>query len=421
MADIPRQARLGITYSGGIDSDKLKERITEFEYEDPATGESDAISIQIDNVGSYFLKKSPKKGDKITANIHLYSWKEYGDNLIIKCGKFCCDDVNFSGWPLSSKICGTSVPEKQAFRATKRTKTWKKVTIKEIANKICKTYSIKLSYDAGTINIAKLEQTDKTDCSFLTELCENYDLNIKVYAGKIYIYSATKYEAKKAKKTIDIKNMLDWDYNATLIGTYTGATIKYTSGEKEKEYTCKVGSGSRIYHISEKVDSLADAKLKAAAKVNKENRKAETLSCSIKPDPDITSGININVSGAGKVDGKYFIDKVTHTVSGSGAYTMQLEMHKVQSAVAAKESKPAAKKTTTATKKKNSYKVGEIVMFTGTKHYISSNSTSPKNCKPGKAKVTLTYNGKHPYHLIAVAGGGSTVYGWVDTADISGI
>ena len=32
--------------------------------------------------------------------------------------------------------------------------------------------------------------------------------------------------------------------------------------------------------------------------------------------------------------------------------------------------------------------------------------------QPGKSK--------HPYHLVAVSGGGSTVYGWVDATDIGG-
>lgn len=63
--------------------------------------------------------------------------------------------------------------------------------------------------------------------------------------------------------------------------------------------------------------------------------------------------------------------------------------------------------------------VGDTVTFTGTKHYVSSNSTNGAACKPGKAKVTaVAKNAKHPYHLIKVAGGGSTVYGWVDAADI---
>ena len=67
-----------------------------------------------------------------------------------------------------------------------------------------------------------------------------------------------------------------------------------------------------------------------------------------------------------------------------------------------------------------SYAVGDIVTFKGTKHYASANATSGSACKAGKAKVTAVYNGKHPYHLIAEKDGGSTVYGWVDAADISG-
>ena len=57
------------------------------------------------------------------------------------------------------------------------------------------------------------------------------------------------------------------------------------------------------------------------------------------------------------------------------------------------------------------------------KHYTNANAASGTACKPGKAKVTQVYQpgkAKHPYHLVAVSGGGSTVYGWVDAADIGG-
>lgn len=67
-----------------------------------------------------------------------------------------------------------------------------------------------------------------------------------------------------------------------------------------------------------------------------------------------------------------------------------------------------------------SIKTGDIVSFTGTKHYSSSNGINGKVCKPGKAKVTaIAKSGKHPYHLIRTIDGGSTVYGWVDAKDIS--
>ena len=66
------------------------------------------------------------------------------------------------------------------------------------------------------------------------------------------------------------------------------------------------------------------------------------------------------------------------------------------------------------------YAVGDVVTFKGTKHYASSNDTNGKTCKPGEARVTsVAKNGKHQYHLIKTTGSASTVYGWVDAADIT--
>lgn len=79
----------------------------------------------------------------------------------------------------------------------------------------------------------------------------------------------------------------------------------------------------------------------------------------------------------------------------------------------------AADNTSTSTAEE--FAVGDIVDFKGNTHYTSANASSGKTCKAGKAKITQIYKGgKHPYHLVNVSGGGSTVYGWVDAKDISG-
>ena len=63
---------------------------------------------------------------------------------------------------------------------------------------------------------------------------------------------------------------------------------------------------------------------------------------------------------------------------------------------------------------------GAVVTFTGKKQYSSANGTTAVSCKPGKATITLDpyLKGKHPYHVVAVKGGTSNVYGWVDAEDI---
>ena len=77
---------------------------------------------------------------------------------------------------------------------------------------------------------------------------------------------------------------------------------------------------------------------------------------------------------------------------------------------------PAAGPETPGTAAVN-VKMGDTVRFTGSVHYVSSDAASGPSCKPGIAKVTaLAPGAKHPIHLIAVAGGGSTVYGWVNAS-----
>jgi hypothetical protein len=69
------------------------------------------------------------------------------------------------------------------------------------------------------------------------------------------------------------------------------------------------------------------------------------------------------------------------------------------------------------------FKKGDTVLFTGSLHYTSAYSRGiARGCKAGLAKITALAEGKaHPYHLQAVAGKGSTVYGWVNAKDISKI
>ena len=53
------------------------------------------------------------------------------------------------------------------------------------------------------------------------------------------------------------------------------------------------------------------------------------------------------------------------------------------------------------------HKAGDIVKFTGSTHYKSSDASSGVSCKAGTAKITAVFEkGKHPYHLIAEKGGG---------------
>lgn len=83
-----------------------------------------------------------------------------------------------------------------------------------------------------------------------------------------------------------------------------------------------------------------------------------------------------------------------------------------------------AKYLTVTTKSDSGWtpKVGDLVMYNGSKHYANANASSGPACKGGLAKITNIYQlgkSKHPYHLVRVQGKGSDVYGWVDVGSFT--
>ena len=404
----PRRAVAGIYYDPAGRGSKNARSVSEmakyleaFTYTDPADGESDSASIDLCNIDMTWANKwLPKKGDKFIAYIDSFNWSTPGVNSRFNCGTFCCDDRNYS-FPANSTatINGTSVPEKQAFRSTQRSKTWKNITVKEIARRIAKKYKLTLYYNASSIKVKSKEQSKKDDCGFLKDLCSEYGLYFKVRTGQVIIYDASRFEKKKSVATISYKEVLSGDYNSTLVGTYTGATIKYTKGSGKKEYTYKIGSGSRILTINEKVDSLSDARIKARAKLAEENRKAETLKITVaSAGKELYSGVCFTLKDAAEMSGKYFIDKAVHKVDSSGGYTIDLEAHKVP-----KSGSSGSGKTT--------FKSGDRVKVNGKAHYSASGGRA-KTCKNKTMYITKVAGGKkYPYSVSKRKGGKR--YGWV--------
>lgn len=418
-----RKAVPSLSFNGKNVSTKLADYLESVSYEDVASGSSDTIDIKLQNIDMKWLGKwYPTKGDKISGSITFKNWDSSGSDKQLTCGTFICDEIKFSGGPLTASIGGVSTPANASFKTRERTKTWQNVTVKKIAQEVAQRYGVSLSYSGPTITIASIEQSDKTDSAFLYDVCSKYGLSMKVYKSKIVIYDQTTQEKKAAKATITRESFVDdeWDYTDTLDGTYTGARISYKSGDDNKEISVYLGlkaenaSGSRVLKITETAEDENTAYYMAAAKVNESNEDMTTLSGKIWPNPKICAGITVTVSGMGKANGKYFVEKVTTEVSDSGS-TMNVEMHKCQKRLTYTP-KPAAKKTETASK---TYKVGDIVNFHGGKHYVSSYASAKGyNARAGKAKITLgpncAGNGKaHPWHLIHTDST-SNVYGWVD-------
>lgn len=328
----PRKSTVSIKKLGKTSKkDRLMTDYCEsLEYTDVASGESDSASITLSNIDKKFLNSwLPKKGEKYQLKINTYNWKKDKDKKTLNCGKFVIDDFSISGRPLTAKINMVSKPANSSFSTKQRTKTWKNVTLKQIARKIAKRYKMKLVYDGGTVKIKNIEQKKTEDGSFLKSLCEAYAYGIKIYSNKLVIYSKAKYEKKKAVKTIDEKEVSNWNFNTTVSGTYTGCKFSYTNPKTNKTIKVKVGKGSRWLTSQGEASNKADALKRAYAAVNNSNEEATTISFTTLPDPKLIATANIKLTGFGKLNGKYSIKEVKHNCSPNNGYEVTLECYKI--------------------------------------------------------------------------------------------
>lgn len=421
--ETPRQAGVRVAYqkasrSGGTSARPaavMAEYNEGFSYVDPASGESDTISITLTNIDLRWADKwMPKKGDKLTAEIVEKSWERMGQGKKFYCGKFCLDDLSYTGPELTCTIGGVSVPEGNAFRSTDRSRTWKKATLKEVAAEIAGKYHLKLQYTGEGIKLGTIEQSNEPDSSFLTKLCQDYGMAIKIYSGKIVIYDKGSFEARKPVATLKKADLQDWSYNTTLVGTYTGARIKYTSGKNDKELECLVGGGKRILNINEKVESLQEAQLKACSRVNAENEKAVTMSVTIMADNRIAAGSTIKIAGLCQLSGKYFVDKATHIISPDGAYTMTLELHKCQKRInraAAMNEYQGQEKAAGQPTDSGTLAVGDKVIVDGPA-YWGGNGGKANQCSNMTMYITQILEDGYKYQYGVAKRRGGTRFGW---------
>lgn len=329
--EMARKTTLYAKYNGKILSNAAKSLVESFQYTDVASGESDSIEVTLNNRNLQFMKNMPKKGDRITANIIRHNWIKSGTRKTLKCGKFILDDLSFSEPPRTCTIGAVSIPAKGEFKTRKRTKTYKNVTLQEIARTIAQRAGIALHYDAFKITIKEIEQSKTPDSEFLLSLCSEYGLGIKIYNGKIVIFNEENYE-KKAAKAVLWRNkgtMISWDWNTTLQGTYTGARVSYTVPSDSNTHHVSIGKKGRMLEVDVTAFSKNDAILKAKAKLAEENKKRTTATLTIfPPDKPVIATDTIRLKGFYKLSGKYYVDKVEHSVS-SGGYTQTITVHKV--------------------------------------------------------------------------------------------
>lgn len=331
MADA-RRVRSKVAFNGR----DVSEHVMDFTYTDNADKTDDVSVTLSDKEERWASIWFPETGDTLDCGLELYDWNSANDNRSIDYGAFEIDNVGFAD---TVTMNGVAVPITSNPRSEKKTKAWKQMPLSGIASDISGNAGLTLVYDTDIDPFYdQSDQNDKSDLDFLEELCKSDGLCMKVSDGQLIVFEESKYDEMPAAMTIkrgstDIIGKPKFQRNAKNI--YDACEISYFDSKTDKTYegyfkAPTVGNVGHTLKLRENFNSESDdinLDRKAKARLREQNKNEWTCDMTVKGDITYFSGINVELVGWHKFDGKYHITTCTHK-NGSSGYTVSLNMRR---------------------------------------------------------------------------------------------
>lgn len=329
-----RRVIVDITFKGVNITTDIAPFLVSFTYND-SEGKSDDIQITLaDRDRKWQNPWLPQKGDTIVAAIRMENWYKEGDKVVLNCGTFYVDDVNFKGPPDTVVIKALSVPFNSGGKDTEKSRSWEKATLQTILNDVASSSGLSLLYDAPTFLYDRVNQSKETDLSFAKRMTAREGLAIKVTDEQLVIYDEKMYEAKKAVRTItrgddDVKS---YDLKESAAEEqYAKVELSYHDAKTKKliKYVYNVPGVSEgpTLKINKRANSLDEAQRWAQAEARAKNKGARSGKITLLGNEKMVQGVTVNIKNFGAFDTKYFIESSSHNVTGG--YSVDISVREV--------------------------------------------------------------------------------------------
>ncbi len=276
-------------------------------------------------------------GFKIQAAIASQNWDGNGNDKLLDCGQFELESVQASGPPAVIQVRATALPFTSQIRQTKKTKAWEAYRLSGIAEEMARKSGMACMYLASTDpEYSRVEQYQTSDISFLSQLCHEAGLSLKVFNSILVLFDQAEYESSKSVLTI---KKGDQSYTKWNLKTgeakkhYASCRVRWTTSSgkliegiaKVEDYDAEDENNQQL-EIRAKVDSKSQAEVLAAKYLRLHNKYQKTASFTMPGNPMIGSCMTVQLEGWGAWDGKYIVSQAKHSLSNS--YTTQLELRR---------------------------------------------------------------------------------------------
>ncbi|MBR3767523.1 MAG: hypothetical protein IKL10_04695 [Clostridia bacterium] len=298
----------------------------------------DAYPVSSDGANEHktVIKSS---GLTIGAVIAQTNFDDEGSDRTLDCGLFELDSVDASGPPSVITIKATSLPFTTQIRQTKKYKAWESYNLSGIAKEMAECNGMTCMFLAGEDpHYDRVEQFNVSDINFLSTLCHNAGISLKVSNNIIVLFNQSEYEQKTEIKTIKRGDgsYLKWKLNtAKADSKYTSCRVRYitSSGQliegisRVEDYDADSKTNQQL-EIRAKVSSISEAQELAKKLLRLHNKYGKKASFTLSGDTRLHAGLTVMLQDFGAWNGKYIISQAKHQLGSSG-YNTQINLRKV--------------------------------------------------------------------------------------------
>lgn len=367
-----RYAEVNLIYEGKNITKDVAPYLLSFTYTDNSSDKADDISLTLEDRDRLWCSDwFPTKGDKIRASIITHNWEGENQTQSLPCGTFEVDQIDCSGPPNQITIKAVSTLVSKPMRQEKHTKAWESVKLSIMAGDVASKNGLALFWDSSVDPFfERRDQVEMSDLEFISGLCRDYGVAVKVTDSQLVCYNEEEYEEHNPVGELSFgdKKIIRWSFSSKATGTYKKARLQYHDPVKDETIETEEdgdaeGTG-RILIINQKADNIEDAKKMAKKKLRQANKKEITGNITLMGDLRFVGGSNITISGFGAFDGQYAIEKATHSIGSS--YTTKLDLRMGE------KSKKASRKNSKGRKKS---KTSGSLVYTGDRFYSGGRKT----------------------------------------------
>ena len=338
---LARRTEIAVKLDGIDISTDINRHFLQMTYTDNEADKTDDLRLSLDDREGIWLTNwlnigGEAVGAELSAVITQKNFGSDGADRILDCGKFFIDGVDGGGPPGTASIKSTSLPYKSTIRTATQTRAWENINLSAIAREIADRSGMVLMFESLFDPLYdRREQVELSDIVFLRGLCYDAGISLKASGGIIVLFDAAEYEQKPTVTKIrrGEANVKSYRFGTSTHDTYARSHVSYTDPQTGQtiEYTFTPRNSDpdgQTLKINERVRTRGEARNLAMRRLRQRNKDKFQAEFTLVGDVRLVAGVTVDIIGWGLFDGKYIIQRATHTVTASG-YTLMLKLRRV--------------------------------------------------------------------------------------------